>query len=66
MLTAEGAAGNTYSQLQTVLGLPKDLQYIRESYSLIQQNFQWVKHRTEKESLGLKCFLPDLTLQQLS
>lgn len=48
MLTAEGAAGNTYAQLQSVLGLPDDLQYIRESYSLIQQNFQWVLHmRTE-------------------
>lgn len=40
MLTAEGAAGNTYNQLQRVLGLPDDLQYIRESYSLIQKNFQ--------------------------
>lgn len=42
MLTAEGAAGNTYAQLQSVLGLPDDLQYIRESYSLIQRNFQLV------------------------
>lgn len=40
MLTAEGAAGNTYAELQRVLGLPDDLSYIRESYSLIQRNFK--------------------------
>lgn len=40
MLTAEGALGNTYLQLQDVLGLPNDLTYIREGYRHIQKSLK--------------------------
>lgn len=41
MLTAEGAAGNTYTQLQNVMGLPNDLTYIREGYRHIQKSLKY-------------------------
>lgn len=38
VLTAEGANGDTYNQLQQVLRLPADLQYLRMSYEHIQKS----------------------------
>lgn len=38
VLQAEGAAGNTYSQLQKVLRLPEDLSYLRMAYKQIQRS----------------------------
>ncbi|XP_037039060.1 serine protease inhibitor 77Ba-like [Bradysia coprophila] len=40
ILTAEGALGNTYAQLQNVMGLPNDLTYIREGYRHIQNSLK--------------------------
>lgn len=40
ILTAEGAGGNTYTQLQQVLGLPADLTHIRDGYKHIQNAFR--------------------------
>lgn len=37
VLQAEGAAGNTYNQLQKVLRLPEDLTYLRMAYKHIQK-----------------------------
>lgn len=39
VLQAEGAAGNTYNQLQKVLRLPEDLTYLRMAYKHIQKSF---------------------------
>ena len=36
-LMAEGASGNTYSQLANVLRLPNDLHYIRQAYHHVQK-----------------------------
>lgn len=38
VLQAEGAAGNTYKQLQKVLRLPEDLTYLRMAYKHIQKS----------------------------
>lgn len=38
ILTAEGADGNTYTQLQQVLRLPEDLSYLRMAYKHIQKS----------------------------
>lgn len=38
VLTAEGAAGNTYTQLQQVLRLPEDLSYLRMAYKHVQDS----------------------------
>lgn len=38
ILTAEGAEGNTYTQLQQVLRLPQDLSYLRMAYKHIQKS----------------------------
>lgn len=38
ILTAEGAEGNTYTQLQQVLRLPEDLSYLRMAYKHIQKS----------------------------
>lgn len=38
VLTADGAAGNTYTQLQQVLRLPKDLSYLRMAYKHVQDS----------------------------
>lgn len=40
VLLAEGAGGNTYTQLQTVLRLPPDLSNIRRLYQHLITNFQ--------------------------
>lgn len=37
VLQAEGAAGNTYDQLQKVLRLPEDLNYLRMAYKHVQK-----------------------------
>lgn len=37
LLEAEGAAGNTWKQLQSVLRLPEDLTYLRLAYKHIQK-----------------------------
>lgn len=42
ILTAEGALGNTYAQLQGVMGLPDDLTYIREGYRHIQKSLKYI------------------------
>lgn len=38
VLTAEGAEGDTYNQLQQVLRLPEDLSYLRMAYKHIQKS----------------------------
>lgn len=38
VLTAEGADGDTYNQLQQVLRLPQDLTYLRMAYKHIQKS----------------------------
>lgn len=38
VLTAEGAEGDTYNQLQQVLRLPEDLSYLRMAYKPIQKS----------------------------
>lgn len=51
ILTAEGASGNTYTQLQNVMGLPNDLTYIREGYRHIQKNLKY-----KNESFTIRSF----------
>lgn len=38
VLTAEGASGNTYTQLQQVLRLPEDISYLRMAYKHVQDS----------------------------
>lgn len=40
VLQAEGAAGNTFDQLQKVLRLPEDLTYLRMAYKHIQKSLE--------------------------
>lgn len=40
VLQAEGAAGNTFEQLRTVLRLPNDLSYLRMGYKHVQEALQ--------------------------